>query len=193
MNPTACLLRYVLPLVLVTGCGVESAPPRAGNGPLASVSSEELAVYTAVLDSLYRQDERVDTVLIHRETSELLSAFEDQPSTDLVRQRLRMLAAAPADAIEDYLRANSAQAAISEPLPIQRPNRISGPVGDGPVPNASAPHSFTFSRVGFSAARDFAIVTVAFHCPVCGEGQSVLLARSGTGWRVVEASVNWVS
>ena len=182
----------LLTLVALAGSCREQVPQLPHANPPAA-STEDLAVYAAVIDSLYSRDSRVDTILVHEFAVAVPSRMEEDRSTEAVLARLDRLRGAPRDAIRDFISANSSDAAITSPLPIARPMRLTPPDSIGPLKGRPAPYSFEFSRVGYSASRDFALVMVSFHCIICGEGQSVLLKRGPNGWRVVEASVDWVS
>jgi len=163
----------------------ESAPQVA--------AAADLAVYAAVIDSLYAADARVDTLLIHQIAVRDPGPFDEDTSYSAVRARLQRLEGIPSDAIDDFIRANAASATIRDSIPTRRAYRLSDPHVGGPMPEAPASRALVFSRVGYAETGREAIVSVDFHCPLCGEGRTLLLSRTDSGWRVIAELLEWIS
>jgi len=156
---------------------------------------EDYAVYSVVLDSLYR-NVAVEAFLVGDSTRGSFP-FGDR---NVMEAALVQESGTSAALLEDYARRNESPRPLEDCFGTRRgPVRLAGRpererIGaassnwDGYPDGYPAHGMVTFSRVGFTQDRTQAIVQVFFHCGGrCGGGQVVILDRPDGAWVVRRA------
>lgn len=167
----------------------------AASSPDPARCPADYAVYSVVLDSLYR-NVAVEAFLVGDSTRGSFP-FSDRNVMEAALVQESEISAA---LLEDYARRNESTRALEDCFDTtRRPVQLVGRaererIGaaasnwDGYPDGYPAHGMVTFSRVGFTQDRAQAILQVFFHCGGrCGGGQVVLLNRRNGAWVVRKA------
>ena len=188
--------RLVVAIAVVVGCA----------GPDRSVTSDDHAVYAAVIDSLFgpRTWKGVTRVVVGDSTDRYLRAelvpgvlesFLRLPGVDSAMIRsfeVRNRVARPLEGLpaESGIEVTLARAAELDSLPRTDVEAYWAAV------RALYPGSqglVSVSSVGYNTERTLAIVKVRHGCGgLCGSGHDVLLRRAESGWRISAAAMTFV-
>lgn len=194
------LLWIVLACTLLAGHTV-----RLEGQKQASSSSEECAVYSVVLDSLYRymavSGHLVEESTIPRESLR----WGVNPGKDLITEALKSAPPLPDGLLADFEARNAQRTRVSgcafqtrKPVGVlgsAEVERISEEVKDlDEYPERYAARGMVaFSRVGFTPDRQQAFLYHQFHCGGrCGIGQIVVLAKQDGHW-IVQCTVRVIT
>lgn len=154
--------------------------------------AEEFAVYSVVLDSLYRNVAKTSFLVADSTRGDLRFGHRD-----LVEAVLASRPDVPRSLIDSYLDHNDRPCALGSRFRTRRaPVVLVGredrerlgreSAGWDGYPDGYPAHGLiTLSAVGFTPDSRQAVVHALFHCGGrCGSGQVVLLERNGDGWIV---------
>jgi hypothetical protein len=177
---------------------VTRAPPEPTATPPPDIEAEEYAVYSAMIDQNPIGYNLGSFLVIKEQTLSGLEMFE---------RTLEETHRLPAELVDSYRSRNAASYALGPNLNLEqdytlmpqeefdRIFRRGGAMWPGfqdAYPEASGVVSF--SRVGFGANEDVALVEMGYLCgDLCGAGGLYLLVKEEGGWRVQEALMEWMS
>jgi hypothetical protein len=166
------------------------------------VSSEEYAVYSALIEEEYVTD-KVKLVVITNPTS---GGNRSKDIADYYLQQLSPLSRATYD---DYIERNSKPYNLSNSFTLKERymlveyHEVEKFFDDPDLDEAwknfyrQFPDSngyIVLSRVGFNPAKDQALVYTAWMCNSrCGEGKFVLMSKRDGKWKVEKKYTTWVS
>jgi hypothetical protein len=193
-------LILLLGMALFVLAATPSASPKVPRQ--SEVSSEEYAVYAALISEEYLKD-KVKLVVIANPTS------GGNMSKDMADVFLELLAPLSQATYDDYLARNSKPYRLSNLFPLKTKYVIveyqdierffDNPDFDEawkafykryPASNGY----IALSRVGFNPAKDQALVYMAWMCNSrCGEGKLVLMGKQDGNWKVEKQHLMWVS
>jgi hypothetical protein len=185
-----------------------SFPVRAhcmsGFGGFDDISSDEYAVYSAVIQSRFVKD-LVKTLAIDKQTQfEKVNWEKPGDSGESVLDELKPIAL---ETIQDLEKKNEEKGELERHLNLTVNYVLVGKQSRPETPEEyakqwkefyekypSSPGIISLSRVGFNSDKDQAIVYVANVCGgLCGKGYYLSLVKSGEGWKVQKEMLLWVS
>jgi hypothetical protein len=200
-DPTATLITEPTATPVPEPTATPSPQPTTTRGPTITpppvIEAEEYAVYSAMIEQNPVGYDLGSTILIRQQTVSDLDMFERTP-------QVRPL---PAQ-LEDSYRSRNAASYTLEPhldmeldytlVPEKEFKEIFGRGGSAwarlqeKYPEARGVVSF--SRVGFGAMEDEALVLMGFSCgDLCGAGGLYLLVKEEGTWQVQETLLVWIS
>ena len=188
------LTLYVLLTLAVVGCntgGSTATPP-------PDIETEEYAVYSAMIQQNPIGYNLGSFLVIKEQTASGLEMFE---------RTLEETRPLPDKLVDSYRSQNAASYALGPNLDLEqdyalmpqeefdRIFRREGAIWPGfqdAYPEASG--IVSFSRVGFGANEDMALVEMGYRCgDLCGAGGLYLLVKEEGSWKVQEALMEWMS
>jgi hypothetical protein len=200
------LICYALTLLFV-------AQPSASRAPISAsrtdATEEEFAVYAATIDRLYADgvaafagNAKVALIVIkeHTVADQHFPGLLD--NSEYIRQELVPLSD---ETLNDYKQKNREQSPLKDSFKLKIKHVLISEEGIKQAIKDAGWKSFYekypasgglvgFSRVGFNAATNQALVYLEHWCGgLCGSGNYVLLRKEGEGWKVVSVSRAWNS
>jgi hypothetical protein len=188
------LTLYVLLTLAMVGCntgGSTATPP-------PDIEAEEYAVYSAIIRQNPVGYNLGSFLVIKEQTVSGLEMFE---------RTLEETRRLPAKLVDSYRSRNAAPYALGPNLDLEqdyalmpqeefdrifRRGEAIWPGFQDAYPEASG--IVIFSRVGFGANEDMALVEMGYRCgDLCGAGGLYLLVKEEGSWKVQEALMEWMS
>ena len=176
--------------------------------PAADLGSSDLAVYRAVLDSMFvgRGDSRITQLVLSDSTrplkgenliAGLIKEFSRLPGVDTAAVRDLAIRSRERHSLEGMSRLG-----LKVPITLVNRQTLSSLPRDAPdkywsafyqrFPGSSG--SIELSAIGYSPNKDLAILLVDQGCgSLCGSGYVVALRRVADGWRIAAIQQTWVS
>ena len=186
-------------VLLILGATLHASPKAVRQ---SEVSSEEYAVYSALITEEYVRD-KVKLVVITNPTS---GGNKSKDMADFLLQQLSPLSQATYD---DYLERNSKSYNLSNSFSLKEKYvlveyREIEKFFDNPdfeeawknfYKRFPASNGYiVLSRAGFNPAKDQALVYMAWMCNSrCGEGKLMLMSKRDGKWKVEKHYTTWVS
>ena len=186
----------VLLVLLLCSCNPGSRRPTATPPP--SIEAEEVAVYSTMIQQNPVGYNLGSFLVIREQTVADLDMFE---------RTMEEVGRLPARLVDSYRARNAASYALDANLDLEQDyalmtqeeyDEILGRGGaDWPTFEAKYPEArglLFFSRVGFDANEDKALVSMGFRCgDLCGAGGFYLLVKENGSWTFQEALMEWMS
>ena len=187
---------WVLLVLLLCSCSLRSPSPTATPPP--SIEAEEYAVYSAMIQQNPIGYNLSSFVVIREQTVADLDMFE---------RTLQQVGRLPAKLVDSYRSRNVASYTLGANLDLEQDYALMPQEeydrifrrGGAIWPNFEAKYPEArglvfFSRVGFDANEDKALVSMGFSCgDLCGAGGLYLLVKEDGNWKFQEALVEWMS
>lgn len=196
---TKRFMSVLMLVLLVLGVTLHASPEAVRQ---SEVSSEEYAVYSALITEEYITD-KVKLVVIANPTS---GGNRSKDMADYFLEQLSPLSRATYD---DYLERNSKPYNLSDTFSLKEKSilveyREIEKFFDNPDLDEAWKNFYkkfpasngyiVLSRVGFNPAKDQALVYAAWMCnSLCGEGKLVLMSERDGKWKVEKHYTTWVS
>jgi hypothetical protein len=187
---------FMLLALLLCACGPGS--PQATVTPAPNVEAEEYAVYSALIRQNPIGYDLGSSFVVRENTRADLDMFE---------RTLENVHKLPSSLVDSYRSRNAASYPLSPSLDIEQDyvlmpqevfDQILGQKGarwtdfEAKYPGASG--FILFSRVGFSADGDQALVDMGYRCgDLCGAGGLYFLVKEDGAWKVQETLMVWQS
>jgi len=188
--------RLILLALLLCSCG--SGSPKATMTPSPNIEAEEYAVYSALIRENPIGYDLGSSFVVRENTMADLDMFE---------RTLENVDKLPSSLVDSYRSRNAASYTLDPSLDIEQDyvlmpqevfDEILGRRGsrwtdfEAKYPGASG--FILFSRVGFNAEGDEALVDMGYRCgDLCGAGGLYLLVKEDGTWKVQETLMVWQS
>lgn len=181
-----------------------SLNPSSGFNEANDITSEEYAVYSALIQNMYVK-ERVRTIVIVKHT--MFYKINWEKPEDYRKSILDELRPISQETIEDFEKKNEEEGELARHLNLTVNYVLLGKQSATKTPEEYAnkwkefyerypnsPGMISLSRVGFNSDKDQALVYVGNSCGgLCGKGYYVMLMKSDRVWKVQKEMLLWVS